>query len=61
MSWDSKLLVVLTLTWAALAVIYVTVIGMMPGARGWGVGAALFLALLFGVVYAERRGVRRHR
>lgn len=58
MSWDSKALIVLTLTWAVLAVIYVTVIGMVTGARAWGAGALIFLLLLLVLLYAERRGIR---
>ena len=55
MSWDTKALVLLTLTWAVVALIYATVIGMMPGARGWGAGAVIFGALTLAVEYAERR------
>ena len=56
MSWDSKALLILTLTWGILAIIYVTVIGMVTGARGWGTGAVIFLVLLLGLLYAERQG-----
>ncbi len=62
MSWDCKALVVLTGTWAAMAILYVTVIGMATGARAWGAGAAIFLVLMLVAAYAERRGaqVRLH-
>jgi hypothetical protein len=58
MSWDSKALALVALIWAVLAVIYVTVIDMMPGARGWGAGAVIFGALTIGAWYAESLGAR---
>lgn len=61
MSWDARALIGLALIWVVLSGVYVTVIHMMPGARGWGAGAALFLLLAAGVWYAERRGARAMR
>ncbi len=61
MSWDVKALLVLALIWAALAVIYVSLIGMLPGGRAWGAGALILGALMFGVWYAESLGARASR
>ncbi len=59
MSWDTRGLFLLALVWALLSVIYVSVIGMMSGARAWGAGAVIFAALALGLWYADRLGARR--
>ncbi len=56
MSWDAKALLWLTLIWAVIAVLFVPVLGMVEGARGWGVGAAIFLLLYLWLKKAEREG-----
>ena len=59
MSWDAKALVIVTATWGATTLVYVTAMDMPTGARAWGAGAALFLLVTLGVWRAERRGARR--
>jgi hypothetical protein len=60
MSWDSKSLLLLTVTWAALAVVYATpVVDMTAGTWAWGAGAAIFLLVFLAVWRAERRGSGR--
>lgn len=64
MSWDIKALVILTLTWALLAAIDAagwTGMVMMEAARAWGAGSLIFLVVLLGVWYAERRGAKAAR
>jgi Flp pilus assembly protein TadB len=60
-SWDGKALLVLTMIWAGIALVYATVIDMVTGARAWGAGAALFAVLTLGIWYAELRGARRRK
>jgi hypothetical protein len=59
MSWDGKALLILTLIWAAISLIYATVIGMAPGARAWGAGALIFAFLTWTVRRMERQGATR--
>ncbi|MFQ5837775.1 MAG: hypothetical protein ACE5HJ_03225 [Thermoplasmata archaeon] len=61
MTWDAKAALLIALIWAVLSVIYVSVIGMMPGARAWGAGAVIFAAVMLAVWCAERQGARRMR
>ncbi len=56
MSWDIKAFVILSLSWAVIAVLYVWAMNMPAGARAWAAGTGVFLLTLLGVVYAERRG-----
>ncbi len=58
-SWDTKALAVLTLAWAAVAIVYLTIVDMMPGARGWATGAVIFGVLTLAGWVADRRGARR--
>ncbi|AEB12235.1 hypothetical protein [Marinithermus hydrothermalis] len=60
MSWDAKALLVLMLIWAFIAAIFVPVLGMVEGARGWGVGAGVFLILFLWLVWAEGQSGRDH-
>lgn len=59
MSWDSKSLIVLILAWALVTVIYATAMDMPEATRAWGAGTALFVLILLGLFWAERRGTRR--
>lgn len=59
MSWETRVVGLITLVWGMLAVLYATVIGMPTGARAWGAGALLFAGLLAALLRAERQGVRR--
>ncbi len=56
MSWDIKAFVILVLSWAVIAVVYVAGMNMPAGARAWAAGTGVFLLTLLGVWYAERRG-----
>ncbi len=56
MSWDIKAFVILALSWAVIAMVYVWGMNMPTGARAWAAGTGVFLITLLGVVYAERRG-----
>ncbi len=56
MSWDTKAFLVLVLSWAVIAMVYVWGMNMPTGARAWAAGTGVFLLTLLGVAYAERRG-----
>ncbi len=56
MSWDIKAFVILALSWAVIAMVYVWGMNMPTGARAWAAGTGVFVLTLVGVVYAERRG-----
>lgn len=56
MSWDIKAFVILALSWAVIAMVYVWGMDMPTGARAWAAGTGVFVLTLAGVAYAERRG-----
>ncbi len=59
MSWDVKVMGLLVIIWAAVTVIFLTLMDMPAGTRAWATGSVVMLVVTLGVWYAERKGAQR--
>ncbi len=59
MSWDLKAMALLTVIWAAVTVIFLTLMDMPAGTRAWATGSVVMFLVALGVWYAERKGAKR--